>query len=68
MAFTSMNRYIDKQAELTSNTVKKTVFTTLKNSFNRIIMSLRQDIAHNVVVVPNQKKNNTSSEVVPLKT
>lgn len=64
MSFTTMNRYIDTQIGLTESTTKKTILTALKNRFNRIIMSLRQDIANGVTMIPNRKKNNTSSDTM----
>lgn len=65
MAFSSMNRYIDRQSELTNNTYKKTVLQALKKRFEDIIVSLKNDISHGITVTPNRKKNNISSDIIP---
>jgi len=64
LAFSSMNRYIDRQSELTADTAKKTVLTALKNGFTDIVTQLRQDIANGVTAIPNRKKNNVSLDVL----
>lgn len=67
-AFTSMNRYIDTQSALLSDTNKKAVLSALKVRFNEIIASLRQDIANGVTVIPNRKKNNTTTTLADIMT
>ncbi len=63
-AFSTMIRYVNGQIALTSDTNKKIVLSTLKNRFNRIIMSLKQDILNGVVTTPNRKKNDTNQDLV----
>lgn len=65
-AFSNMIRYVNGQIALTSDTNKKIVLSTLKNRFNRIIMSLRQDIINGVVMTPNRKKNDTNPDLVTI--
>lgn len=64
LAFSAMNRYIDRQTELTTDTAKKTVLAALKNGLNDIIAQLREDIANGVTAIPNRKKNNASLDVL----
>ena len=64
LSFTSMNRYIDTQIGLTSNTTKKAILRELKSRFNQIILDLRGNIANGVTVMPNRKKNNTNASVM----
>lgn len=66
MAFTSMNRYIDVQMQVLSDSNKLRVLKILKTRFNEIIVQLRQDIVNGVVTIPNHKKNNSDSEVMTL--
>lgn len=64
ITLSSMSRYIDKQVELTTDSNKEALLNALKKRINSIIQGLRQDIADNVTVIPNHKKNNTSSDVI----
>ncbi len=61
-----MNHYIDTQISILSDSNKIKVLTTLKNRFNHIIMSLKQDIANGVTMIPNKKKNDTNSDVTAI--
>lgn len=64
VSLSAMIRYIERQIELTADTNNKAVLVVLKNRFDSAIEKLRQDIANGVIVTPNRKKNDVSSEVV----
>lgn len=68
VTFSAMTRYLTTQIDAAKNENRKTVYTMLKNKFNSIIVTLRQNIRNGVVVIPNKKKNNASNHMTILST
>lgn len=66
--FTSLVRYTQAQAERASNAAMKTFFQVLRDSFTSTIDTLRHEASLGIATIPNKKKNNTSTEMVAIKT
>lgn|GEM_PF-7066532 len=66
VTFSAMTRYLSTQIDMTTNENRKAVYVILKNKFNSIIATLRQNVRNGVVIIPNTKKNNASNHMTVL--